>query len=118
MMTRAWLVLLVVTVMCYDRVISSIGTQDVTTVVDIDIVTSPTEDNVGSHMSSVYKVPKRRERQEVTPPPSPSTRWVGDVLHDAVGGFVPQGGSRLCDRHSRLYRQALENLTLWAVQSE
>lgn len=114
-MGRPWLVLLTITAMCCDKVYLETTTvsEDLeeTTVMDLDVVSSPEV-----RRDSVYKVPKRQKHVEVVVP-APH-RWVGDALHDAVGRFVPQGGSRVCERHSQLYRQGLEDLTLWAVQSE
>lgn len=116
-MTSVWLVLLLITAMCCDVVYLETTTVsealEETTVMDLDVVTSSTVDVPGAR---VYKVPRRQKHVEVALPPR--TRWVGDALHDAVGRFVPQGGSRACERHSQLYRQGLEDLTLWAVQSE
>lgn len=116
-MTSVWLVLLLISAMCCDVVYLETTTiseaPEETTVMDLDVVTSSVVDVSGAR---VYKVPKRQKHVEVML--SPRTRWVGDALHDAVGRFVPQGGSRACERHSQLYRQGLEDLTMWAVQSE
>ncbi|XP_046666803.1 uncharacterized protein LOC124358547 [Homalodisca vitripennis] len=69
--------------------------------------------------SSVYKVP-RRSPPELPPAPPPRSPlqppWVADALSEAIGRFIPQGGSADCRRHAQLYRESLDNLTLWAVQ--
>lgn len=117
-MARPWLVVFAMTAMCCDQVclettaVSEASLEE-TTAMALDAVTSSVED---APRARVYKVPKRQKHVDVVLPSG--SRWVGDALHYAVGRFVPQGGSRACERHSQLYRQGLQDLTLWAVQSE
>lgn len=44
-------------------------------------------------------------------------RWVTKMLYEVLENYVPDGGST-CNRDGQTYRQGLEDLKLWATQSE
>ena len=57
--------------------------------------------------------------EDITIKSGPKSTWISDVISEKLSNFRPQSqANQLCNQQIDSYEKSLQNLTLWALQSE